>query len=370
MRGAALVKFTADRKALLESLSVVLPAVPSRAIKPVLLCVRVEAGESLRIAATDMELEITAESGAEVKSPGVALLPAKRLVALLKEAADDAVKVSMTANGGVTISSGGARWRMQSHDEIDEFPALASPDGEADCEIPSTFLELVAGKVAPFVASERTRYAMNGALLESAGGELRAIGTDGKRLAILSASAEGTGEFRAIIPPRALAAFRGAARASDSCELRVTASSAMLTAGTTTIATRLVEGLYPDVSQVIPKSTPHRATFDSSELQRALRQARVLTSEESASVKLDAGPDVTVISSRSQDLGETEITTPCDYEGGPLKLSFNPDYLLAGLKAVDSESVTLAMSGADTPALIQGEDGYTCLVMPVTLRAS
>lgn len=363
------MKFKATRERLLEACTAVQAAVPARSIKPVLqnLHVSVAADEAVLLG-TDTEVAIRYRIPIlDVAEAGEALLPATRMVALLRESPGE--EVTLTAQeGNAEIRVGNAQFKVQAGTDDDFPPLFPFPEAQA-FKLPREAFRTLIRKTAFAAAKERTRYALNGVRFDVVGGRARMVATDGKRLAIHTAPTEGEDREARIIPPKGLQLFERALREEDEeVEIALLERDAMLRTANAEVSTRLVEGLFPEFESVLPAETPYVARFGILALTQALRQASVLTTEESRSVKFSFEEDQLVITSRAVDVGESRIVLETEYDADPLQVSYNPDYLLEGLKILDVDEVTLKMSGHDTPTLLHGEENYTYLVMPVTLR--
>jgi DNA polymerase-3 subunit beta len=143
----------------------------------------------------------------------------------------------------------------------------------------------------------------------------------------------------------------------------------MIRTGRAEVSSRLVEGAFPRYQSVIPKETVLTASFPKDDLILALKQAANMTSEESRAVRLSFEEGKLVLTARAMDVGEARVEMACAYEGQPIPVAFNPDFLVEGLRVLDAETITIKISGKDTPARIDGEENFVYVVMPVTLRS-
>jgi DNA polymerase-3 subunit beta len=132
----------------------------------------------------------------------------------------------------------------------------------------------------------------------------------------------------------------------------------------------LVEGAFPRYESVIPRDIRSTATFEKMPLISALRQANVLTNEESRSIKISFESDRAIMTSRAMDVGESRIEVDCVLEGEPLEANFNGDFLIEGIKQMDTHRIVFQLSGRDTPSIVEGEENFLYVVMPVTVRTA
>ena len=364
------MKFEANRHRLLEAFSLVGTVVPQRSVKPILKNVRLTVGpDQATLVATDLEVTARCHLDLEkVEVEGDILLPAARVQNLLREATADSLTIEVE-DSTAEIRCGNALFKVQT-ERTDEFPKVRAFDEDHSFTIGREIFRTLARKTSFATARERTRFAFNGVRFNVEDGVARMVATDGKRLAVKWApvSCEGDHPGR-IIPTKGLQAFDRILRDEDeTIEICLQEKQAMIRSSRAEISTRLVEGAFPDHRSVLPAATPFSAEFGKEELLQSLRQASVLTNEESRSVRFSFEEDQLILTSRAIDVGESRILIETQYEGDPIQVSFNPDYLIDGLKVIDADTVTLKLSGTDTPALLEGEENFTYLVMPVTLR--
>jgi len=173
-----------------------------------------------------------------------------------------------------------------------------------------------------------------------------------------------------IIPTKGLQTFDRVLTDEDAqVRINLEERQVMIRTGSAEVSSRLVEGAFPRYDNVIPKETTLTAVFDKHELLSALKQAAILTNDESRSVRMSFGEDRLVLTSRAMDIGEARIELETEAKGEPIDIAFNPDFLVEGLKNMDAERLTILVSGKDTPARINGEENFIYVVMPVTLRS-
>ena len=223
-------------------------------------------------------------------------------------------------------------------------------------------------------ARERSRFAFNGVRLQVEGDVARMIATDGKRMAVMAVPVDNpdgvtTGH---IIPTKGLLMFERVLTDADAT-LRVSVDDRQVMIKTTQaeVSSRLVDGAFPKYESVIPKEAVLTATFKKDELLAGMRQAKLLTNEESRSVKLAFQDGKLILTSRATDVGEALVEVDTKMDGTPVEVAFNPDFVIEGLGAIAANEVTMRVSGKDTPSRIDGvgDEHYVYVVMPVTMRA-
>jgi DNA polymerase III subunit beta len=367
------MKFTGNRERLLEAFNIVGSVVSQRPIKPILQNVRMIVGpEGAELLATDLEVSIRYRVPLDVvEEGGDVVLPAARIHGILRESR--AEKVTFAADDrGVSVVAGGARFKVQG-DDPEEFPFVPSFEDRKGLSIPRDHFRSMVRKTHFAAAKERSRFAFNGVRLQIEGDEIRMIATDGKRMAVKACAVDNPDDISGghIVPTKGLLTFEKVITEEDAVvRLDLDDKQAMIKTLRAEVSSRLVEGAFPNYKAVIPKETPLSASFARDELAAILRQAKLFTNEESRSVRFVFEEGKLVVTARATDVGEARVELATVVEGTPIETAFNPDYVLEGLAVTDAARVTLRLSGKDTPALIDGEENFTYVVMPVTVRSA
>ena len=366
------MKFRGKRQSLLEALTIVGSVVAPRSIKPILQNLRlvVEPGGATLLA-TDLEVAIRYRVDLEeVEEGGDILLPVQRLLGIFREA--DGEEVTFASDDrAMRISCGKGSFKVLGEDPED-FPVVPSFDDEKSFVLEKDPFRLLIRKTTFATAREKTRYAFNGVRFEVEGDIARMVATDGKRMAVKSVGIDNPQDIKAghIIPTKGLQTFdKVLTEADDQVRINLEDRQVMIRTGCAEVSSRLVEGAFPRYDAVIPKTTVLSASFEKQELLSALKQAAILTNDESRSVRLSFSDGKLVLTSRAMDVGEARVELPTEVDGDAIDVAFNPDFLVEGIKVIDAERLKISVSGKDTPARIDGEEDFVYVVMPVTLRS-
>lgn len=359
-----------------DALGAIATVTSGRTTKPILACVKVTAQNgAIELSATDGEagLRISAPALA-VERPGEAVIPADRLLSIVRELSDVEI-VLETDDRHCSIRGAGSNFRIFVMNPAD-FPPVAIFEDEPDMVMDGSELRRMIGLTIFAAAKETGRYAINGVLWKKTAKRLFLVATDGRRLArsggaIRESSA---GEFQAIVPARALAILEkvfspprdGAAWTID---IKVYPNRVVLRSGGRILSTVLVEGHFPDYEKVIPEITSKRARIERGELLAAVKRAALLTTDESRAVRLSLDGSTLVISSQSPEQGDARVEAPMRYEGAPIDIGFNPNFLQDALRAIPYEQIVLELHEDFRPGTISGEDKseFLYVVMPVQL---
>jgi DNA polymerase-3 subunit beta len=238
-------------------------------------------------------------------------------------------------------------------------------------------LDLVQGlnQVVRAAANDDARPLLTGVLFTADEGSLRLIATDSYRLAVRDVpGVKGLTDAQdLLVPARALQELQRAAASLDAdAEIGVTLTDAEICfiVGTTTIASRLIDGNYPSVLQLIPASYPNQLRIAKDTLLTSLRRAKLLAKDSTSSVRLTMKDKSVEIRTQSHDAGDVEDNVDADYNGDEITIAFNPSFLIDGIEAVPGDEVVLEVSDSVRPAMVHGVDDtrFRYLLMPVRVQ--
>ena len=220
---------------------------------------------------------------------------------------------------------------------------------------------------------ESTRYALGGILLEMSPEKATLAATDSRRLAVVSCSCESVGEpdlqsASPVIPSKAMLLIERSLPDSDeSVQIAIHSNDVVVRCGGATIYSRLVEGRFPRYAEVIPVESNASVELVVSQFYSAVRQAQIVTSEESRGVDFKFNDGLLTLSSQAADVGESNVELPIPYDKEPITITFDPKFVADFLRIIDSgTSVQLKLIDAESPAVFTTEDGYRYVVMPLS----
>jgi DNA polymerase III subunit beta len=373
------MKLTCPRDGLLTACQLVSAAVPARSTNAILSCVKAVAhDDALTLVAFDTEVGIRYElRGNNVKQAGSAILPITQLTNILKESEVDEVSFDTTADG-TKVKAGTSRFELPTR-PVDEFPDIpAFDDGGRYHEITAGILRTMIRRTA-FAADKKDsggRFALKGILWEAEGKTARLVATDTKRLAMCESPANVYGpadNVKAVhlVPPKAVALLeRNLIDDGELVRVGLRTNDALFQTERAMIYTTLVQGRYPPYRDIIGqtrKGSTVKIDLPVEAFLARVRQAAVVTDEESKRVDMTFIDGKIVMEARGAETGSSKVEMPLpDYTGKEVTIAFDPSYLTEFLRALEGEpTVTLEMSGGDKPALFKCGDGYVYLVMPL-----
>ncbi len=321
----------------------------------------------LKLAATDLELGVTTFVRAKVEEEGSITLPARLLVDFLANATDPTLTIR-TKDQEASIQSEHYQATLKGMD-ASEFPLIPAVKEATTLTIESAAFRRALQDVLFAAAVDDTRPVLNGVCLVAADRQLTLAATDSYRLAerrvALAESATGT----AIIPSRTAAELARILPETDaSVTVALAENQLALSLEETSIVSRLIEGTFPNYSQIIPSDASTMVTLDRTELLNAVKVASFFARDTAHNVRVVVEPPTTFgIHAVSAAVGENTTNIPAQISGEAVSIAFNAKYLLDAINAIRSESVQLEFSGVDRPGVLHpvGDDQYLSLVMPL-----
>jgi len=366
------MKFRLDRQRFLEAVQLVGGVVAPRAIKPIYESLQIVSRDGgIEILATDLEVGIRLFlDDVAVEEAGTMTIPAQRLSSILREVVDDSIEIGWRGQTCEIVAQG-SRFKVLCENP-DDFPEIPEFDERGMFAVPNgTFTKLVA-KTGFAAAKEKARFALNGIQMTVAGTEIACVATDGRRLAMMNGACENPDgvERSGIIPTKGMSQMVKVLTEGDEV-IRLNLGESLCLAQTrrAVISSRLVEGQYPPVKEVIPANTTNRVVLNRAEIIAALRKARILTNQESRVVRLgfESGGRL-LIDAQAVEVGEAHIEMAVEYTGEPMRIGFNPEFLLEGFGAAEGETARFELSAPNSPGKIMDDAGYTYVVSPVSLE--
>ena len=364
----------ASRDALLKPLQVVSGIVERRQTLPILANVLVRKDDDqVSFTATDLEIQIqTSAAIGAGRDAAATTVSARKLVDILRALPEADVALSLTGKK-LTIQSGRSRFNLQTM-AADEVPAVAAAEYTADFELPAGTLKYLLAMVHYAMAAQDIRYYLNGMLLVVDGPTVRAVATDGHRLALCEVSkdgAAGSGRIEAIIPRKTIHELSRLLPDSPEERVRVqmAASQVKFSFGGIELISKLVEGKFPDYTKVIPAANTRRFTVERELLAAALQRAAILTTDKFKGVRMVLGTGSLKINSTNSDQEDAQEELEVDYSGEGLDIGFNVTYLLDVLANLKSERICFSLGDALGSALITMPDSekFKYVVMPMRI---
>ena len=365
--------FTIQREALLKPLQLVAGVVERRQTLPVLSNVLlVVDGQQLSLTGTDLEVElvgrVTLEGAAE---PGEITVPARKLMDICKSLPSDALIDIRTDDQKLVVKAGRSRFTLSTL-PANDFPTVEEGPGSLNFSVPQGKLRRLIERTSFAMAQQDVRYYLNGMLLEVSNGMLRAVATDGHRLAMCSLTGDiQQAERHQVIVPRKGILELARLLTEQDADVRIVLGQhhVRATTGDFTFTSKLVDGKFPDYERVLPRGGDKLVVGDRQALREAFSRTAILSNEKYRGIRLQLSAGLLKIQANNPEQEEAEEEIAVDYNGGSLEIGFNVSYLLDVLGVMGAEQVRLTLSDSNSSALVQeaDNDDSAYVVMPMRL---
>ena len=366
-----------ERQSLMRSLSHVQSVVERRNTIPILSNVLIECeGGAVTLTATDMDLTITETTGASVANPGAVTAPAHMLFDIVRKL-PDGVEVGLTSQsdtGRMILTAGKARFELSTLPRED-YPSLDGAPMPISFEMPAEELKTLIERTRFAISTEETRYYLNGIYLhamgEGASAALRAVATDGHRLARFeTVLPTGAGEMPGVIVPRKTVGELAKLLDAGDENVRVSLSDSRIEFrfSDVTLSSKLIDGTFPDYERVIPTANDKSMTVDKGTFANAVDRVSTIASAESRAVKLAVSAGRLNLSANSPDRGQANEEIEVEYGSSDLEIGFNARYLLDIATQLSGDSAEFVFADAGSPTLVKDKDSASVLYVLMPMR--
>ncbi len=367
------MKFSVSREALLKPLQLVAGVVEKRQTLPALANVLVVLeGQQLSLTGTDLEVEIIGKVNLE--APGVdgeITVPAKKLLDIIRSLSDDTLIEFSYQDQKVLVKAGRSRFTLSTLPASD-FPSieLGTDDLSFSCE--QGEIKRLIERTSFAMAQQDVRYYLNGMLWELRGDSIRAVATDGHRLAMCTRplTMEVEGVRQAILPRKGVIELsRLLSEVDKKVELIVGNNHIRAVTESTIFTSKLVDGKFPDYERVLPRNGDKVILGNREELRQAFTRTSILSNEKYRGVRFVVTEGLLTITANNPEQEEAEEQVAVDYDGSPLEVGFNVSYLQDVANVIDTEQLKITMADSNSSALVEEPDYSDSLyvVMPMRL---
>ena len=363
------MKFKIVRSKFLEGLKSVQNIVDAKGSLPILQNVLMEAGENrLVMTTTDLDISIRSSVECEIVESGATTLPVKLLFNSISKAAEGEIVVEVDDKERATITAGSAKFKLAGLPEAD-FPRLPKDEDAYAYEIPQATLREMFRKVSYAASQDDTRRTLKGVLMSFKDSKLTMVATDGRRLALVENEIEFPKDVEKdiVLPSKAVQELQRSLNGEEIASVMIQKTQVSFKLGNITVYSKLMDDVYPNYRQVIPKETVEKITIDRQLLLDALDRASVMTMDEAHSTKLIFSEGKLTVTSAASDIGEAKDEVAIKYAGEPIEIIFNPSYVMDPLKAIDDDEITINLNNGHSPAVIKCSIPFLYVLMPLRI---
>ncbi|GAB4173937.1 MAG: DNA polymerase III subunit beta [Terrimicrobiaceae bacterium] len=361
------MKFAVTKDALLDGLQRIQNVVSSRATLPVLTNALVETTEAgLRLTTTDLEVGIRCDVPAHVERAGATTIPAKRLASIVRELPSAEVIVETDSKNVTSLSCGNSFFKIYGLPRED-FPPFPQFQDAKTYTLKQSDLKDGLRKTGYAISADETRYVLNGILFSFTENKLTMVATDGRRLALFDCDIEfpKSQERDFIVPTKAVNELLR--MLGDDGEVQIFAGENLVlfrVAGVE-LASKLVEGNYPNYRQVIPGEARERITLEREAFLNSVRRVSLLSTDKSSSIRLGFSKNNLDITANTPEVGEARESLAVPYRGKDFAIAFNPEFLMDPLRNLSEEEIHLELIDEMSPGVIKINTPFLYVLMPM-----
>jgi len=377
---AMTMEITVSKNELLRELTSTQGVVERKTTIPILSNYLFEAtGDRLSLTATDLELSLRTSCNAKVKKEGACTIPARKLYDYVKLLPDADITIRLLDNHWVSIRCGRSNTKMVGMAKSN-YPGLPVFPSAGAIKIPAAVLRSMIAKTGFAIASEESRYTLNGALMVLKPESITMVATDGHRLAHVERSGEKfdgvSGEMKTLIPKKAMDELKSLLDSHGESELETVdfakdESTLFFRVGPRLLTSRQLTGQFPNYEAVLPKDISKSIALHGEELGAAIARVAQFADERSRAVRLRLEKGELKISASSTETGESEDSIEVAYDGEPVAIGFNAQYLMDFIKATGSGEVKLELKDAQSAGQLRPAEAedykYRYIVMPMRI---
>ena len=366
------MKLQIEKENLLNPLQQIIGAVEKRQTMPALSNVLLRATDnSLTLTATDLEIELVSQISMVVDEPGEITVPARKLLDICKSLPNEAMINFSVKDNKALVQSGRSRFSLATL-PANDFPALDAINTVFEFEITQNTLHDIIDKTAFAMAQQDVRYYLNGLMLEVSSNSLRAVATDGHRLAYCEKETNADiDDIKQVILPRkgVLELVRLLKDTDESVKIILGSNHLQVKFDTLRLTSKLIDGRFPDYNRVMPADGENVITADRDQLRQSLIRASILSNEKYRGIRLVLEKNLIKLQAQNPDQEEADVEQEVVYSGDDIEIGFNVNYMLDVLNVTDSEMVQASLRDSNSSFLLTYPDQPDCkyVIMPMRL---
>jgi DNA polymerase III subunit beta len=366
------MKATIERATLLKSLGHVQSVVERRNTIPILSNVLIDARDdgSIRLMATDLDLQVDESVPAQVGQPGATTVPAHTFFEIVRKLPEGSQVELTAAEGKLQVVAGRSRFNLSTLPR-DDFPVIAEGELPTRFELPAATLRQIIDKTRFAISSEETRYYLMGIFVHVVDDKLKAAATDGHRLARVTVDRPDGAEAMpdVIIPKKCVGELRKLLdELEGTVEVSLSATKVRFGLGSAILTSKLIDGTFPDYNRVIPTANDKLLKLDPKSFSAGVDRVATIASEKTRAVKMSVDRDKVTLSVTSPESGTATEEIAADYGSDNIEIGFNARYLLDILHEIEGDTVEVHLADAAAPTLLRENDNSPALYVLMPMR--
>lgn len=323
----------------------------------------------IRMTTTDLDMSIMSEVECTVIESGNTTLPVKLLFSSIAKASEGEIEIDVDAMERATIVAGSAKFRLSGMPATD-YPKLPVDENAFAYKLNQNLIKEMLRKVSYAASQDDTRRTLKGVLMRFKDNKLTMVAIDGRRLALVENEIEfpKDAERDIVLPSKAVAELQRSLNDDGDLYLSVQKTQISLKMESVKMYSKLIDDVYPNYEQVIPRETSEKIEVDRILLLNALERASVMTMDEAHSIKLIFDQGKLTVTSSVSDKGDAKDDVPIKYCGERIEILFNPVYVMDPLKVIDDDMITFHLNNDHSPAIIRCSIPFLYVLMPLRIN--
>ena len=366
------MKFSLSREVLLKPLQLVVGVVERRQTLPILSNVLLTLeGSRLSITGTDLEVEIVGNTDVDSSEEGGEVTVSARKLLDICRSLPDGAKVNFSSSDGkAQVVSGRSRFTLATL-PANEFPSVDNGESNVEFTVDAATIKTLISATSFAMAQQDVRYYLNGMLWEVSANKLRAVATDGHRMALCDAECviDIADPTKAILPRKGVIELSRLLDDEGAVSVAMGSNHIRVNGPDYCFTSKLVDGAYPDYDRVLPKGGDKLVLGDRAELKQAFGRTAILSNEKYRGVRIMLSNGAIKMVANNPEQEEAEEEVGVDYVGEELEIGFNVSYLLDVLNVLKGDGVRLTLSDSSSSALVEdaADSSAVYVVMPMRL---
>jgi DNA polymerase-3 subunit beta len=365
------------KEELMRGIQTISSVASSRSTLPVLSNFLFETkGNQIKLSSTDLEIAVQCYIKGEIVEEGAITIPIKRSADIIKElSAQKEIEIKADQTNQINIISGRSKFNFMGISQA-EYPVIPEFPKENNFIIDRGSFTSMLKKTIFAVSKDPQRYVLNGVCFIAEDNKLKIVSTDGKRMAyIVTDKIDVAIKGKSIVPAKAITDILRLLTSdikTETIKIGITNNQIALNIEEITFFSTLIEGIFPNYEQVIPKMSEYNVKLNVKDTLVAVKQMALLTddklsSDRSSAVRFYFDSNILNISASAAGIGSGEVELEIDYKGKPAEINFNPNFVKEVLQNIDEEFAILEFKDSLNPAVIipKTDKNYICVVMPM-----
>ncbi len=367
------MKIICSKSNLAKGVNIVSKAVPSKTTMPILECILIDATtDIIKLTANDMELGIQTEIKGDIVQRGMIAIDAKIFSEIVRKLPDNDITIETNENLQTTITCEKAKFDI-SGKQGEEFSYLPVIEKEESIEILQFTLKEIIRQTIFSIADSESNKLMIGELFEIKDNILRVVSLDGHRISIRKIELKNkVNDKKLVVPGKTLMEVSKilSGEAESIVNISYTDNHIVFEFGDTVVVSRLIEGEYFKIDQMLSNDYDTKVKINKKELLNCIDRATLFVKEgDKKPIIINIGDEIMELKIKSQ-IGSMNEEIMINKEGKDLLIGFNPKFLIDALRVIDDEEVTLYLMNAKAPCFIKDDvESYIYLILPVNFNA-